>query len=204
MSKKQDVRNIILFVLVGLVIFGIVGYKAYNDFFNSDSPSKKLVSLDLYGYTLSKNDTDLYKDNFKALEKTLSETPINYDDYAKLLSKLFIIDVFNLNNKISSTDIGGLEFLYKPLKENFKENMGNTLYKHVQVNLDGKRTQNLPEVTSVEVTDLFPTKYTYNKKEYEAYIATVKWEYKQDLGYEKNMKLTLIKDNNIIYIVKGE
>ena len=204
MSKKQDVRNIILFVLVGLVIFGIVGYKAYNDFFNSDSPSKKLVSLDLYGYTLSKNDTDLYKDNFKALEKTLSETPINYDDYAKLLSKLFIIDVFNLNNKISSTDIGGIEFLYKPLKENFKENMGNTLYKHVQVNLDGKRTQNLPEVTSVEVTDLFPTKYTYNKKEYEAYIATVKWEYKQDLGYEKNMKLTLIKDNNIIYIVKGE
>lgn len=204
MSKKQDVRNIILFVLVGLVIFGIVGYKAYNDFFNSDSPSKKLVSLDLYGYTLSKNDTGLYKDNFKALEKTLSETPINYDDYAKLLSKLFIIDVFNLNNKISSTDIGGLEFLYKPLKENFKENMGNTLYKHVQVNLDGKRTQNLPEVTSVEVTDLFPTKYTYNKKEYEAYIATVKWEYKQDLGYEKNMKLTLIKDNNILYIVKGE
>ncbi len=204
MSKKQDVKNIILFVLVGLVIFGIVGYKAYNDFFNSDSPSKKLVSLDLYGYTLSKNDTDLYKDNFKALEKTLSETPINYDDYAKLLSKLFIIDVFNLNNKISSTDIGGLEFLYKPLKENFKENMGNTLYKHVQVNLDGKRTQNLPEVTSVEVTDLFPTKYTYNKKEYEAYIATVKWEYKQDLGYEKNMKLTLIKDNNILYIVKGE
>ena len=204
MSKKQDVRNIILFVLVGLVIFGIVGYKAYNDFFNSDSPSKKLVSLDLYGYTLSKNDTDLYKDNFKALEKTLSETPINYDDYAKLLSKLFIIDVFNLNNKLSSTDIGGLEFLYKPLKENFKENMGNTLYKHVQVNLDGKRTQNLPEVTSVEVTDLFPTKYTYNKKEYEAYIATVKWEYKQDLGYEKNMKLTLIKDNNILYIVKGE
>jgi len=204
MSKKQDVRNIILFVIVGLVIFGIVGYKAYNDFFNNDSPSKKLVSLDLYGYTLSKNDTDLYKDNFKALEKVLNETPINYDEYAKLLSKLFIIDVFNLDNKLSSTDIGGLEFLYKPLKENFKENMGNTLYKHIQTNFDGKRTQNLPEVTSVEVSDLFPTKYTYNKKEYEAYIATVKWEYKQDLGYEKNMKLTLIKDNNILYIVKGE
>ena len=204
MSKKQDVRNIILFVIVGLVIFGIVGYKAYNDFFNNDSPSKKLVSLDLYGYTLSKNDTDLYKDNFKALEKVLNETPINYDEYAKLLSKLFIIDVFNLDNKLSSTDIGGLEFLYKPLKENFKENMGNTLYKHIQTNFDGKRTQNLPEVTSVEVSDLFPTKYTYDKKEYEAYIATVKWEYKQDLGYEKNMKLTLIKDNNILYIVKGE
>lgn len=204
MSKKQDVRNIVLFIIVGLVIFGIVGYKAYNDFFKDNSISKKLVSLDLYGYTLSKNDTDLYKDNFKALEKTLNETPINYEEYAKLLSKLFIIDVFTLNNKLSSTDIGGLEFLYKPLKENFKENMGNTMYKNVLVNLDGKRTQNLPEVTSIEVTNITETKYTYSKKEYEGYLVTLKWEYKQDLGYAKTMKLTLIKDNNILYVVKGE
>ena len=204
MSKKQDIRNILLFVIFGLIIFGVVGYKAYVDFFKDNSPDKKLVSLDLYGYTLSKNDTALYKDNFKALEKTLNESPINYEEYAKLLSKLFIIDVFTLNNKLSSTDIGGLEFLYKPLRENFKENMGNTMYKNIQVNLDGKRTQNLPEVTSVEVTDIFETKYTYNKVEYEAYLVTLKWEYKQDLGYEKAMKLTLIKDSNILYVVKGE
>lgn len=204
MSKKQDIRNIVLFVIVGVIIFGIVGFKVYNDFFRDNSFNKKVVSLDLYGYTLSKNDTSLYKDNFKALEKTLNETPVNYEEYAKLLSKLFIIDVYTLNNKLSSTDIGGLEFLYKPLKENFKENMGNTLYKSVQVNLDGKRTQNLPEVTSIEVTDIFPTKYTYSKTEYEAYIVTLKWEYKQDLGYQKNMKVTLIKDGIFLYVVKGE
>ena len=204
MSKKQDIRNIVLFVVVGLIILGIVGFKAYNDFFKDNSINKKVVSLDLYGYTLSKNDTGLYKDNFKALEKTLNETPVNYEEYAKLLSKLFIIDVYTLNNKLSSTDIGGLEFLYKPLKENFKENMGDTLYKSVQVNLDGKRTQNLPEVTSIEVTDVFPTKYTYNKTEFEAYLVTLKWEYKQDLGYQKSMKLTLIKDGIFLYVVKGE
>lgn len=204
MSKKQDVRNILLFVIIGILIFGIVGYKVYVDFFRDNSQNKKLVSLDLYGYTLSKNDTALYKDNFKALEKTLNETPINYEEYAKLLSKLFIIDVFTLNNKLASTDIGGLEFLYKPLRENFKENMGNTMYKNIQVNLDGKRTQNLPEVTSIEVTDVFETKYTYNKTEYEAYLVTLKWEYKQDLGYEKTMKLTVIKENNMLYVVKGE
>ena len=204
MNKKQDVRNILLFVFIGIIIFGIVGYKVYVDFFGDNAPDKKLVSLDLYGYTLSKNDTALYKDNFKALEKTLNEEHINYEEYAKLLSKLFIIDVFTLNNKLSSTDIGGLEFLYKPLRENFKENMGNTLYKNIQVNLDGKRTQNLPEVTNIEVTEVFPTKYTYNKVEYEAYLITLKWEYKQDLGYEKTMKLTLIREDNKLYVVKGE
>ena len=204
MSKKQDVRNIVLFILIGLIIFGIVGYKVYTDFFVDKDPAKKLVSLDLYGYTLSKNDTDLYKDNFKALEKTLNESPINYQEYAKLLSKLFVIDVYNLDNKLSSTDIGGLEFIHKDLEENFKENMGNTLYKNVEVNLDGKRTQNLPIVSSIEVTDVFETKFTYKKTEYEAYLVSLKWEYKQDLGYQKSIKLTLIKDNNMLYVVKGE
>ena len=121
-----------------------------------------------------------------------------------MLSKLFIIDVFNLDNKLSSTDIGGLEFIHKDLEENFKENMGNTLYKNVEINLDGKRTQNLPIVNSIEVTDVFETKYTYKKNEYDAYLVSLTWDYKQDLGYQKSIKLTLIKDNNILYVVKGE
>ena len=204
MTKKQDVRNIVLFILMGIIIFGIVGYKAYNDFFKDNSPDKKVMSLDLYGYTLSKNDTSVYKDNFKALEKTLNEQPINYEEYAKLLSKLFVIDVFTLNNKMTSTDIGGLEFLHKDLRENFKENMGLTLYKNVESNLDGKRTQSLPEVSAVNVDNVFQTKYTYNKEEYEAYIVTLSIEYKVDLGYQKSIKVTSIKDNNMLYIVKGE
>lgn len=204
MSKKQDIRNIVLFILVGLLIFGIVGFKVYNDFFKEKEATKKLISLDLYGYTLKNNDTQLFKDNFKALEKTLNETPIKYDKYAEGISKLFIIDVFSLNNKLSSTDIGGLEFLHKDIKENFKENMGNTLYKNVEMNLDGKRTQSLPEVSSILVSDIKETKYTYNKVEYDGYLVTLNWEYKVDLGYAKSMKLTLIKDNNFLYIVKGE
>ena len=204
MNKKQDIKVIVLFILMGLLLFGIVGYKAYNDFFKDKSPTKKLISLDLYGYTLKNNDTTLYKDNFKALEKTLNETPINYEEYASSISKLFIIDVFNLNNKQSSTDIGGLEFLHKDIKENFKENMGNTLYTNVENNLDGKRTQSLPEVSSITISEVTETKYTYNKTEYDAYLVTLKWEYKVDLGYATSMKLTVIKDGNFLYIVKGE
>ena len=204
MNKKQDVRNIVLFVLIGLILFGVVGYKAYNDFFKPKPEEKKLMSLDLYGYTLSERDTDLYKDNFKALEKTLNEKPINYEEYAKLISKLFVIDVFTLDNKVSSTDIGGHEFLYKDIEDNFNDNLGATLYKNVEVNLDGNRKQTLPIVTSIEVTDIKEAKYTYNKVEYEGYTVNLKWEYKQDLGYQSSIKLTLIKDNNILYIVKGE
>lgn len=204
MNKKQDRRIIALFILIGIMLFGIVGYKGYVDFIKDQSPTKKLITLDLYGYSLKERDTALFKSNFKDLEKVLNENPINYEEYAKLLSKLFIIDLFTLNNKVTGTDIGGLDYVHKSLRENFKENMGNTLYKNVKNNLDGKRKQTLPEVATIEATDVFETKYTYKKTEYTAYLVTLKWTYTKENNYEKSIKLTLIKDKDLLYVVKGE
>ena len=90
------------------------------------------------------------------------------------------------------------------LKENFKENMGNTIYKYVEINDDGKRTQKLPIVKDVTVSDVLETSYKYNNKDYPAYVVSANWEYEEDLGYQNSMKITLIKDKNILYIVKGE
>ena len=204
MTRKNDITIMILFIIIGILLFGFTGYKAYNDFFKEKTADKKLISLDLYGYTLSDSDTKIYKDNFKALEKVLNEKPIDYTKYAEYVSKLFVIDVYTLNNKVTSTDIGGLEFIHKDLKENFKVNLGDTLYSNIEVNLDGKRTQKLPEVTSVEVTEVKETKYTYNKVEYDAYVVILNWEYKENLGYQSKLSITLIKDNNKLFIVKGE
>lgn len=203
MKKNKDIGVIIIFILVGIVLFGYLGYRVKNDFFKG-SERKKLDSIELYGYTLSKNDTDIYKTYFKELSKALNENPIDYSEYAKLISKLFIIDLYTLDNKLASTDIGGLEFLHNDLKDNFKENIGSTLYNYVESNIDGKREQELPIVKDVEVSDVFETKYTYNKTEYDAYIVSTNITYEKDLGYPSSMKLTIIKDNNILYIVKGE
>ena len=46
-------------------------------------------------------------------------------------------------------------------------------------------------------------KYTYNKKEYTAYLVTANWTYEKDLGYQTSAKLTVINDKDILYIVKG-
>ena len=54
------------------------------------------------------------------------------------------------------------------------------------------------------ISDVLETKYTYNNKDYPAYVVTANWEYEKDLGYQKSMKITFIKDKNILYIVKGE
>ena len=207
MTKKRkiiDIIIIILFILIGVGLFGYTYYAAKESLSKKEPAKKELRSLELYGYKLSDTDTELFSNTFKELEIVLNEDTIDYNKYAELLSKLFIIDVYTLNNKLTSTDIGGLDFLHKDLKENFKDNLGATLYKNVENNLDGKRTQKLPEVSEVSVTNIEETTYTYDKEEYSGYIVTLDWNYVEDLGYDKSIKLTLIRENGMLYIVKGE
>ncbi len=203
-KNKSDALTIVVFVIIGVILFGFLGYRVYNDFFNKLDAKKELDSIGLYGYSLHDRDSKTYKDTFKELSKTLNSDNIDYKNYATLASKLFIMDLFTLDNKLGSTDIGGLQFIHKDLKENFKENMGNTIYKYVEINIDGKKTQELPTVKDVTVSDVKETTYKYNNNSYDAYIVTTSWEYEKDLGYQNSMKITFIKDKNILYIVKGE
>ncbi len=204
LKRKTDIKILIVLILIGIGLFGYLGYRVYNDFFKSTDTRKPIDSIGLYEYTLSSNDTAIYKDNFKALSKVLNTKPIDYSEYAKSIAKLFIIDLYTLNNKMGSTDIGGVEYLHKDLRDNFKENMGATLYKFMENNLDGKRTQKLPEVKDVNIDNIVETKYTYNKTTYDGYLVDVSWSYVVDLGYEKKARLTIINDKDILYIDKSD
>ncbi len=200
---KNDKKIILIFIIVGVLLFGFLGYKVYNDFFKDKTKTKELDSLELYGYTLTANDTDLFKSEFEVLRTTLNEKTINYEDYAKSISKLFIIDLYTITNKLGSTDIGGTEFIHPDLVNNFTENMGSTLYKYVETNVYKDRTQSLPEVSEVNVEDIKEITYKYQDEEYDGYEVNMSWKYVEDLGYATSMKLTLIKSNNKLYIVEG-
>ena len=196
---------IIVFIIIGVLLLGYLGYRVYNDFANTiEEENKQLDYLELYNYSLNEDDTDAYKTEFDNLRKVLNEEEVNYEEYASSISKLFIIDLYTIINKKGSTDIGGTEFIHNDLVDNFIENMGSSLYKNVQTNINGDRTQKLPEVSSVEVTEIKETVYKYNNEEYEGYTVNLTWTYVEDLGYQSSIKLTLIKSNNRLYIVKGE
>lgn len=199
---KKNKKVLALLMLIGVILFGYLIFRVRNDFFKKQD--KTVVdSIGLYGYTLEKTDTKLYENYFKELSKILNEKTIDYEKYAEYLSKLFIVDTFTLNNKLASTDIGGTEFIHPDLKENFKENMGNNMYRNIQVNLDGKRQQELPIVKDVTIDTIKEDKVKYNDKEYDGYIIKANIEYEKDLGYQTEIELTLIKDDKILYIIKG-
>ena len=199
---KKNKKVLALLILIGVILFGYLIFRVRNDFFKKQD--KTVVdSIGLYGYTLEKTDTKLYENYFKELSKILNEKTIDYEKYAEYLSKLFIVDTFTLNNKLASTDIGGTEFIHPDLKENFKENMGNNMYRNIEVNLDGKRQQELPIVKNVTIDTIKEDKVKYNDKDYDGYIIKANIEYEKDLGYQTEIELTLIKDDKILYIIKG-
>lgn len=154
-----------------------------------------------YDYTLKSNATKLYEDEFKALKANL-EGDINYDEYAVSVAKLFVIDLYTINNKINKYDTGGASFVYPDGRDNYKLNVQDTIYKYVEDNTNGKRIQNLPEVSSVIVKDSKKDTYKIGDNSFEAYKINLEWSYVQDLGYDKTGEIILIKKDRNIYVVE--
>ena len=210
-NKKRKLNLTRLYYIISFfvlfILLIVVGIKFYKDFIKKE-PEKEtevkqnLDALELYGYTLDDKDTELYKDLFLELKEELNKEEIDEELYASILSKLFIVDVYTLDNKLTSTDIGGLEFIHYDMVENFKINLGDTMYNHIESNLYNDRNQSLPMVSAVEVTQIEKTKYEYNEEKFEGYLVNLKWEYETDLGYENSSQLILIKDNNKLNVVE--
>lgn len=86
-----------LTIIVILLIFTI-GIGVLKLFIGSDNNKKPqnvtsiITSIDEFGYTLDDRDTDYMKTEFKKLEEVISQEEINYEEYAKAIAKLFVID----------------------------------------------------------------------------------------------------------------
>ena len=162
----------------------LIGFIIYKQFFKRDSV--QLVSeIKDYSYILESNETKIYKKYYKDLEKELDDKKIDEENYAKLITKLFLIDFYTLSNKITNQDIGGVQFLYDDIQDNFKLKATDTLYKYVKSDIYGNRSQELPTVKDVEIEIVETKEYSYlDKKDKNAFIINAKIIYKKDLGYD--------------------
>jgi hypothetical protein len=142
------------------------------------------------------------KENYKELKKLLKEKDINYEEYSQIIAKLFIIDLFTMDNKINKYDVGSLEYVYPETIDNFKLNIEDTIYKSMEDNTYDKRVQELPIVKSIEVIDTKTSTFKINEEELDSFIVTLNWEYEKDLGYDKEATITLIKENKKVYVVE--
>jgi len=199
MKKLDKIKKIIgIIILLLIVIIGVYGVFIILPNRNKNVEVKETDKIK-YGYTQYSRDTKLYKEIFNNLKNELNKDELDYKKYAENISKLFIIDLYTLNNKNSKEDVGGIQYLRDELKENFILNASNTMYKYV-----GTEDINLPEVSSVQLVNITESKYSINDKEYDSFEVNLKWEYKKDLGYDKEGKIIVIKDGEELYIVEKE
>ncbi len=204
MKKKYKLQLRVLILLIILII-ALICFKTFKK--ETKNNVKVVDSIDNYGYTLDQRDSKLMKDTYKKLKEILNEKEIDYDKYAEELAKLFVIDLFTINNKINKYDVGSLEYVYPDNVENFKTNVEDTIYKIVEDNTKGKRKQELPIVSSVNIEEETNGEYELSDVQNKSYIVKLKWTYEKDMGYDSNAIITLIEKDNKLYVVeysKGE
>ena len=201
MKKKYKILLIVIIVLIIVIIAAIVAFK----FLKGSEPAEpvKVVDrIDNFDYTLDDCDTELMKNTYNELKTVLSSDEIDYEKYAEILSKLFVIDLFTMDNKVNRYDVGSTEYVYPDSVDNFKTNVEDTIYKSMENNSDGKRKQDLPEVSSIDNTSVETSTFTIGEEEHESFVVNINWSYVSDLGYDDNATITLIELNEKLYVVE--
>lgn len=193
-NKIKRIIGIIIFALIVVIGIYLVLVILPNKSKNITPKEMEKIKFD---YILYQRDKTIYKDIYNELKAELNKESIDYNKYAELISKLFIVDFYTLSNKISKEDVGGVQFVKDEIKDNFILNAQNTIYKYVGIS----NTETL-EVSSIELSNISEYNYKIEDKSYAGYEINLKWEYKKDLGYDKEGTIYVVKEGEKLVIVE--
>lgn len=206
-KKKKILWVLVVFVFVVLLV--IIGLLIFNKDKDKDDKTsineiKKIDEINEYNYYLVEDATKYYKKLYDELKNVVNTSSVDMEKYASIVARCFVSDVFNLDNKLTSNDIGGVQFVYPSYVDDFIKINHSTLYSNVLSNIYGDRVQELPVVSDVIVTNIESGTYTYLEKSYDSYTVNMDIVYEKDLGYPSSYKVVLIKDDMYLYVVSGE
>ena len=209
--KSSNNKKILICIILVILIVGV--YFGYTKFFKKDktvTAPKVVDEIKNFNYVVNEKDTKLFKTVFSDLKKVLSAKEIDNKKYAETIAKLFVIDFFNLENKTSKNDVGGVQFVYSSYQTDFVDYARDSIYKQINNSIDSKSKQILPSVTSVNIvsseevdpTSIFESyKSQDNNKGYEV---VVEWNYKNGDGFQNKATLTIVTDGDKLSVAKME
>lgn len=200
MKKKYKLGLILIAISIVLILVIAIIFLLKGD--KKVEKTKVVDSIDNFSYTLDDRDTKLMKETYNELKDILNKDQIDYEAYAKTLAKLFVIDLFTMNNKINKYDVGSTEYVYPESVDNFKLNVEDTIYKSMEDNSDGKRKQDLPEVISVDASNIEEVEFEIKEEIEKVYEVKLTWEYEKDLGYDDNATIKLLNVDYKLYVVE--
>ena len=207
MKLKKNIKKIL--IISGIIVFlGIIATIILINLpeKNLDNETIKVINeVEKYDYKLKETKTKRYKKMFEELKEILKAETVDEESYVSKITEMFIYDFYSLEDKTAKTDVGGVEFVYQPVLENFLINAQDTYYKYVESNIYNNRNQQLPEVDAITINSITKELFAYGDKNDEnAYIVNVSWTYtdNQFSTYQKNATLVFIHDGNKLFLVE--
>lgn len=200
MFNKNLVKK--LFIVLTLLIIVLAALEARS--FITSTSNTKIVSdtKEIGPYKVSINQNDLEKEIEKDLKEALESK--NSNDILKGVSRYFVADYFSLNDKESINDIGGIGFVLKNNRSEFKTNAINSYYGDLPAFQEVYGAENLPEVS--EVTSKKPQKHSLkslnikknkNFKPVSAHSVNVSWKYQENEVLETK---NIVNSAKIIFV----
>ena len=216
MRLKKKIKRAILIIL--LLAIMTIGFLAYLKYYKNDVKTVKTIDkIKGYGYVLKESKPKAYKEMFYELKDILSKDKVDKEAYARQISKMFIYDFYSLDDKLAKTDVGGLDFVYPTIVENFMLNAESTYYKYLESNVYKNRKQKLPVVKKVKIKDISQEEFEYSvligekgkeeeKEELDekAYIVEVSWTYTNPSydDYQDEAILTIVHKGKKLYVAE--
>lgn len=205
MKMKKKVKKILIAILIIALV--VLGYLSYKQFFGKEEvkEAKVVNEIKKYGYKLKDSKPAAYKKMFEELKTILEADKVDEEAYAKKISEMFVYDFYSLKDKVSKTDVGGVDFVHPEALENFLVNAQDTYYKYVENNIYGNRKQSLPVVTNIKVDNIKQEAFEYGEKsDDKAYFVDVSWSYSDSAFSDNQNKATLIfvHDDIKLYLVE--
>ncbi len=204
-KKKKKKLIIIGSIVLALVLICLVWFLLSNRGPKEVEEVKKEAEIKTkeFDYVLYENKSPLYKEYFAKLKEILLKDEVDEEAYVKTLAQLFTADFYSLSEKKTSTDVGGLEFIYEEVRDNFLLKATDTIYKYIESNVYGDRKQELPKVLSTTVGEVVkgPLKYDLVSDE-NGYTVPVTIEYDKDMGYPTEITLCFVHKEKKLYIVE--
>ena len=205
LKKKTKIALIISVILIVLITIGIILITNKQKTKEEVETVKVINKVDKYGYQLKETKSKRYKKMFEELKEILQEETVDEEKYVSKITEMFIYDFYTLDDKAAKTDVGGVDFVYKDVLENFLINAQDTFYKYVESNIYNNRNQQLPEVDTITINAITKETFAYGtKNDDNAYIINVSWTYTSEdfSSYQNNAKLVFIHDENKLCLVE--
>ena len=206
--KKRKLKVNLILIIIVIILVGIMAY-CIRDIYHElksdgESSVEVLDTIKGYDYELNENDSAYFKKLFFKLKDVLESETLDEESYASLLSQLFITDFYSLDSAISKNDVGGIQFVYSDYQADFINKAKTSIYMYVENDIYGKREQELPLVTDVEITSIEQDSYEFDNdiSDEKAYVVTVSINYEKDLGYPTECTLVLIHNDGKLQVAQ--